>query len=308
MRKIPLTSAVLAVLGLTAVGLAGCSQPSTAACPRPVDDASVVDLVRVSGDLDADPDVEFYTPLHQKTTASADIVVGEGAPIETDAQVVVLDLTLLSGADGEQLLQGTTRPAQLQELTTAIPGLSDGLRCATEGTRTVIALAPDDLSPQAAASAGLEEDDSAVAVVDVRQVYLARANGADVFNSDSGLPTVVRASDGRPGIIIPDSAAPTDLVVETIVRGDGPVVTGEQPVRVHYTSVDWSTRTQRQTTWDSAPAAVAFGADAPAFAQALEGQTVGSQVLVVVPAGEDGGGSAVVYVVDILGIDAAATR
>ncbi len=307
MRKIPLTSAVIAVLGLTAVGLTACSQPTTGACPRPAADASLAELVTVSDDLDAEPDIELYTPLHQSATGSVDIVVGEGAPIETDAQVVVLDLTLLSGADGEKLLQGTTRPAQLKDLTTAIPGLSDGLRCATEGTRTVIALAPDDLSPQAADSAGLAEGDSAVAVVDVRQVYLARANGADVFNSDSGLPTVVRATDGRPGLVIPDSAAPADLVVQTIKRGDGPAVTGEAPVRVHYTSVDWSTRTQLQTTWDSAPAAVAFGPDAPAFAEALEGQTVGSQVMIVVPAGEDGG-SAVVYVVDILGIDATATR
>ena len=54
----------------------------------------------------------------------------------------------------------------------------------------------------------------------------------------------------------------------------------------------------------------------PGFAEALEGQTVGSQVLVVIPPelayGEEGAGSipanaTLVFVIDILGIDTPAT-
>ena len=313
MRKIPLMSAVIAVLGLTVVGLAGCSQPSAGACPRPVADASLADVVTVSDDIDAKPEIELYTPLRQKTTASEDVVTGDGNAIETDAQVVVLDITLVSGADGEVLLStrydGSTLPVQLEQLTVAIPGLSEGLRCAREGTRTVIALAPDGISAETAASAGLAEGDSAVAVVDLRQVFLARANGADVFNSGGGLPTIVRATNGRPGLVFNDSAAPKDVVTQTVKRGDGAAVTGDAPVLVNYTSFGWTTQKQMQTTWDAAPTSITFGDEAPEFAEALKGQTVGSQVMIVVPQADVAGGdAAVVYVIDILGVDTTTTQ
>lgn len=304
MRKIPLASAVIAVLGLSVVGLTGCSQSAASACPRPVDDASIADLVSVSDDIDAAPALTAYTPINQKATGSYDVVVGDGPAIETDDQLVVIDLTMIDGADGGDLISGSTRPVQLKELTSSFPGLSDALRCATQGSRVVVALAPDGITPETAASIDLAEGDSAIAVVDLRQVYLARADGADVFHSGTGLPAVVRAVDGRPGVVIPDSAPPADLVTQTIKRGDGAEVTGDEPVRVHYTSVGWETKAQVQSTWDAAPPSITFGPDAPAFADALKGQTVGSQVMVVAP----GADATVVFVVDILGIDAAESQ
>ena len=98
-----------------------------------------------------------------------------------------------------------------------------------------------------------------------------------------GCRRVVRAPDGRPGIIVPDGEAPTEVIVQTIKKGDGPVVTGDEPVRVHYTGVLWDDRTVFDTTWDGDPASLTLDAVVPGFAQALEGQTVGSQVMVVVP-------------------------
>ncbi|MET0812718.1 MAG: hypothetical protein ABWY03_06665 [Microbacterium sp.] len=304
MRKIPLVPAGIAVLGLTLAVLTGCSASSTSACERPVDDAALSDVVTVTGDFGSQPKVAMYTPLSQKATASEDVIVGDGDIITTDAQVVVLDVTFVSGADGEELVSGSTRPTQLSALTDAFPGLSDGLRCAAQGSRVVVALAPDDITAETAASLGLAEGDSAVAVVDVQQVYLARANGADVFNSGLGLPSVVRATDGRPGVIVPDSAPPSDVVVQTIKRGDGEVVSGEAPVRVNYTSVGWQTKDVVQTTWDAEPPSVSFDADALPFAESLKGQTVGSQVMVIVP-GDD---QTLVYVIDILGIDPVAAQ
>lgn len=309
MRKIPLASAIVAVLALSVVALTGCSTSDSADCERPAGDASLADLVSVSGDFGTKPDVSVYTPFSQKSTASEDVIVGEGTAIETDAQLVVLDISIFSGADGEELVSGSTRPTLLTSLTDAFPGLSEGLRCATEGSRVVVALAPDGIAPQTAASLELAEGTSAVAVIDVRQVYLARANGADVFNSGLGLPSVIRATDGRPGVVVPDSAAPTDTVVETIKRGDGEVVTGDTPVRVNYTSVNWTTKALVQSTWDAEPLALSFAADAPPFAASLTGHTVGSQVMVIVPGPDDSGAdSAVIYVVDILGVDTDASQ
>ena len=89
MRKIP---ASLAVLGLVAVGLVGCSLPGSNACDRADDaDASVLSGVTVSGETDEAPEVELYTPFHTDSAASEDVVVGEGLEITDDSQLIVMD-------------------------------------------------------------------------------------------------------------------------------------------------------------------------------------------------------------------------
>ncbi len=181
----------------------------------------------------------------------------------------------------------------------------------------VVALPPGEVEAQNAANLGLKEDDSAVAVVDVRKVYLPKAEGANQYNDALGMPTVVRAPDGRPGIIVPAATPPSDLVVQTLKKGDGPAVAAGDTVRVHYTGVTWDGREVFDTTWDSEPRSLALGSIVPGLAEALEGATVGSQLLVVIPpelgyGDQQQGGiaanSTLVFVVDILGIDAAPAR
>lgn len=317
MRKIPVA---LAVLGLLTLGLAGCSLPGTSDCSRPaVSDPDVMDLIQVSGSTDAEPDVEVFTPLRTSHLAYQDIETGEGNVVTTDDQLVVLDVALFSGATGEQLVAtpydgDLSRVFPISQWAQGFPGFGEALECAAEGSRIAVALSPEDMTPESAASLGLEENDSAVAVIDVRKVYLAAANGADQFNSGHGLPAVVRAPDGRPGLIIPDGAPPEDIAIQTIKKGTGPEVTGDQPVRVHYTGVVWGEDDPFDSTWDSQPASLTLDGVVPGFAQALEGQTVGSQVLAVIPpdlgyGDEDQGaipaGSTLVFVIDILGLDPA---
>ena len=317
MRKIP---AALAVLGLVTVGLAGCSLPGSSDCSRPaVSDPDVMGLIDVTGDTDAEPDVEVYTPLRTSGLAYEDVVTGEGTAITSPEQLMVVDVALVSGATGEPLvataydgdLTSVTSPSQWAE---SFPGFEEALQCATEGSRVAVALSPEDMAPGAASSFGLEDEDSAVAVIDIRKVYLAAADGANQFNSGFGLPSVVRAPDGRPGLIIPDGAAPEDLAIQTLKKGTGPEVTGEEPVRVHYTGVVWGQDEEFDSTWDGPAASLTLDSVVPGFAQALEGQTVGSQVMVVIPPdlgygdqeqGAIPAGSTLVFVIDILGLDAA---
>jgi hypothetical protein len=318
-RKIP---ASLAVLGLVSVGLVGCSLPGIQACSRPDgSDPTVTDLITVSGSTDEAPEVELYTPFVVTDTVFQDDATGEGTAISVDGQLVVLDITLVSGETGETLVaegydDDLSRVAPVSRWAQILPGFEDALHCATEGSRIVVALAPGDIEAETAASLGLDEDESAVAVVDVRKVYLPKADGANQYNVGTGVPTVVRAPDGRPGIIVPDAAPPTDLVVQTIKKGDGPVVTGDDPVRVHYTGMTWDDRTVFETTWDADPQSVELDSMLPGFAEALTGQTVGSQVLIVIPPDQGYGdqeqgsipaNSTLVFVVDILGLDQAAT-
>lgn len=271
----------------------------------------------VSGSGDGEPTVDVRTPFHVDSTATKVIDRGDGTAIVDDNQLVVLDITVVSGDTGESVIAtpysgDLTRVFALSEWTQGFPGLATALDCATEGSRLIVGLTPDDLAEGAASSIGLSDEESAVAVVDVRKVYLARADGAEQFTEGHGLPTVVRAPDGRPGIIVPDATPPADVVTEVIKRGDGPELTADDTARAHYTGVVWETGEVFATTWDAQPAQVSEETLPPAVVTALEGQTVGSQVLVVVPPSEGfgdeqqgaiPGGSTLVYVIDLLGID-----
>lgn len=318
MPRIP---AYLAVLGLAAAGLTGCSLlPGADACPRPdASPPSVMDQITVTGSTDDAPDVELYTPFRVTSPAFEDLVVGDGTPITSDSQLVVMDISITSGETGDGLVETAydgdlSAVSTVERWKTVVPGMAEALECATEGSRIVIALPPGGIEESTTASLELAEDESAVAVIDLRKVYLPKADGADQFVVGSGLPGVVRGPDGRPGIIVPDAAPPSDLVVQTLKKGDGPVVTGEAPVRVHYTGVTWDDRTVFETTWDAEPQSVDLETMIPGFAEALEGQTVGSQVLIVIPPDQGYGDQAqgaippdstLVFVVDILGIDQA---
>ena len=310
MRKIP---AALAVLGLVTVGLAGCSLPGASDCSPPASDSELLDLVDVTGSVDSAPAVDVYTPFHASEGSSAGLEQGAGtSAITTDDQLVVLDFTLVSGETGETLVAtpyngDLSNVLAMSQVTQTFPTWGDALECATEGSRVVVAMAPGDIEAEAAASVGLAEDDSAIAVVDVRKVYLAAADGQNQFNSEGGLPSVVRAPDGRPGLVIPDSASPDELVVQTIKKGDGEVVTADVPVRAHVLGVSWDDKEQVKNTWEAQPETITLDGD-PVLAEALVGQTVGSQVLVVVPADQGGTDQATVFVFDILGLDAAPTQ
>ncbi|HEX5858779.1 MAG TPA: FKBP-type peptidyl-prolyl cis-trans isomerase [Microbacterium sp.] len=318
MRRIP---AVLVASALAALTLAGCAPAGSAnsdGCTRPASAGTAAEkFVTVSGDTDSAPSVDFYSPLRAEKTSFEDVEVGTGTALTDDAQLVVLDLTIINGSDGETLFETAYDGSNAQvlsrsEWTTPVPGLGDALDCATEGSRIVTVIPPDEIDPNTAATLGLSEGDSAVAVVDVRKVYLPKANGADQFVEGQGMPTVVRASDGTPGIIIPDATAPDEVVVEVLKKGDGEVVTGDAPVRVHYTGVTWDGDEPFDSSWGSKPVSLTVEGVVEGFGQALEGQTVGSQILVVIPPefgygdqeqAEIPANSTLVFVIDILGID-----
>lgn len=312
MRRTP---ALLAATALVAVGLVGCSSTPTATpCPDP---SAALNLIQVTGSTDSEPRVDVSVPFHVDTTSAEVIEAGDGLAFEDETQTALIDVAVVSGETGEPLVATSysgdvSATPTLAQLAETFPALPAALECATEGSRVAVAVAPDGIAPEAVASLGLAEGESAVLVVDVRKVYLAKANGDDQFVESRGLPTVVRAPDGRPGIIVPDAPAPEELVVQTLKRGDGPVVTGDAPVRVNYTGVVWDTQEVFDSSWGAAPVSLDPAGVVPGFADALEGQTVGSQVLAVLPPDQAYGdteqgaipaGSTLVFVIDILGID-----
>lgn len=299
MLRIP---AVLAVLGLSALTLAACSSaPAAASCERADSDASVLDFVHTSGGFGS-PEMTLDAPVFVDRTIFTDETVGDGLRVSAEGQDVQFTASIANGATGAAILTSGTQVQSLSSWRTNYDGLADMMMCATEGSRIVGAIPADQVSAAAAQSMGLGDGQSLVVTIDLQKVYLAAADGVPQYNDRRGMPSVVLAPDGRPGLIIPDAAAPGELAVELLKKGSGPEVAAADSVRVQYTGVDWDTRKVTDSTWEDGAATSVTSSSTLAFAPQLVGQTVGSQLLVVVPGAA--GAAATAYVIDLLGIDA----
>lgn len=316
MRRI---SAALAVIGLSALTLVGCASatPSEASCDHAVGTSGALDTVTVSGAVGT-PDLVLSAPVYVDHTVGKDETVGTGLRVTSDAQDVQFTITITSGSTGQKILTSGTQVMSVSKWREAYAGFAQLMTCATEGSRIVGAIPASDLAPQAAQGWGLSGTDSIVVALDLQKVYPAAADGVPQYNDRRGMPSVVLAPDGRPGIIVPDTAPPADLAVEVLKKGDGPVVGDTDNIRINYTGLTWGSHEAFDSTWEKgASAAVTLDSVVPGFAQALKGQTVGSQILVVIPPALGYGdkasasipaGSTLVFVIDVLGIDTPATQ
>ena len=129
-----------------------------------------------------------------------------------------------------------------------------------------------------------------------------------------GLPEVTLAADGTPSIKLPPGEAPSTLVSQLLIRGDGPQLKAGQAVMVQYVGWIWDATgaLEFNSTW-AAHQVLSWQLSAvvtlPGLVQGLIGVPVGSQVLLIIPpdlgfgdAGQEviPGGSTLVYVVDVL--------
>jgi len=251
--------------------------------------------VDATGDIGA-AKVSLTSPVPTSHVIYDDLIVGDGPAVRESAQDVVGAVTLLSGTTG-QVLQTGAVIWSADKMNEMLGGGGAALECATEGSRVAFAIPAADLPEGMADQAGLDEHGSLVGSIDIQAVLLAKAEGRDVFNDARGLPTVVRAPGGQPGIIIPDTSAPKKVVTQTLIDGQGAKV-GDGTAVFNYTAVAWADRTVTGSSWESGVVYDATTLPEQVMDQVAKA-TVGSQLLVVVP-GENGAATA--YVVDVLGV------
>ncbi len=130
-----------------------------------------------------------------------------------------------------------------------------------------------------------------------------------------GATTPVAAQDPavKPEFTIPEGAPPDELVVETLIAGDGATAETGDTVRVHYVGKAWSTGAQFDASWDRGqPFDFELGAGRviPGWDRGIRGMQVGGRRRLVIPPGlaygEQGAGEAIgpgetlVFVVDLL--------
>ncbi|MFJ3407516.1 FKBP-type peptidyl-prolyl cis-trans isomerase [Promicromonospora sp. NPDC090134] len=321
------TTAALAAVALASIALTGCAsaddsgsdnaaasdgnvcEVTAAAEPSPMpspaeEDVKAVDAIEVSGPVGKEPKVTFKAPLKVTSPTSRVVDEGTGAELVEGAQVTI-NYVVIAGKDGST--SGSTWETKKPEsFTLGDPQydlLNDRLIGQKVGTRLLMASTAMDQTIQV----------TMVEVTESKEIP-TRAEGTEVAPKE-GLPTVELAEDGQPTVTIPaDYEAPTELVVQPLVEGDGAEVTKDQTVTVQYAGCLLD-GTSFDSSWSrGTPTSFPLSGVIPGWTNGIAGQKVGSQVLLVVPAdqgyGEQENGaipanSTLVFVVDILEAKAA---
>jgi peptidylprolyl isomerase len=160
-------------------------------------------------------------------------------------------------------------------------------------------------------SLGIGASDAIIFIFDVIDAYLQRASG-EAKAPVAGLPTVILAPNGQPGIQIPVGDAPTEFKRSILVEGAGEEIAIGDTVVVHYSGWTWQ-GDLFDSSWETlAPASFQVSAESviQGFVQSLEGVKVGSQVVAVIPPelgygdtaqGSIPAGSTLIFVIDVLG-------
>ncbi len=312
------TAAALVLAGIVAASLTACSTaPETGDC-TPAASGSVSDSVTVSGDFGTEPTVEFSAPLTVESTQRTVEITGEKRTAFAELNdEVTINFVLYNGTTGTKLSSSYTdgQPAVFTvNEDVYLPGLIKAIACSAAGDRVTGVIPPAEaFGANGSTNLAVAAGESLVFIVDVISIAPGIATGEPQPPVD-GLPTVKLAADGTPTITIPDTAPPTELQIAVLKKGDGTVVAEGDAVKVQYLGMNYNTKTVFDQSWNS-QGPVTFTTDGvvAGFGQALVGQAVGSQILVVIPpdlgygpaGGNEGAGisatDTIVFVIDILG-------
>ncbi|MBF4589766.1 MULTISPECIES: FKBP-type peptidyl-prolyl cis-trans isomerase [unclassified Curtobacterium] len=298
MRTIP---ALLVTIGLAA-SLTACASSGAGTSPTSCDaPGPASEAVTASGRFGAEPKVNIPTGLTTKGTQVSVLRQGEGRRID-DGTPVLIEYTLVDGATGKvaQTSGYTGKTAPITAGSSNAGALGDALQCANVGDRLAVAL------PQSALASGAKAtkktEDAVVAVIDVKRAYDARATGTPQVAAD-GMPAVVLAPDGAPGITVPSTTAPKGDETHLLRKGSGAVLTAKDTAVIKYTAVTWGEdSTVAGSSWTDGTGAqtvpLTKGQVQEGVRNAIVGSRVGDQVLAVVHQQ----GIAYAYVIDVLGV------
>ncbi len=336
MPSSPVRAAAVLVLAASVLFLFGCSKdepaadaaspspsatPSSAAPspsptptktpkPKEIKASNNFDKVTVTGGFGEAPKVKVEAPWAIDKTRTKVLDASNG-PAVSEAQGVEVNYYGVNGRTGKKFDESfsTGQPVAFN-LAQVVPGFSKGLVGQRKGSRVLIAMpGQDGYDPMGGnPQAGIEVGDTLIFVVDLVDVQLAGPEGSTVQPKE-GLPTVTEKG-GKPEITIPESAPPTSLAVQPLIKGKGKKVGANDTITFNYLWARWSDGKVLEESYSGKPANAPLSGLLPGMVKGLEGQTVGSRVLLVIPPADgypDGNatpsikpGETLVMVVDLL--------
>ena len=311
------------LIGLSAAGVSVASSLPAGCEPAGAAGKASSLVSAQDGEPQTPPVLQFPTPLVTSGTEISTVQEGAGV-VASEGSAVDFHVAAYLGSGGQLLTASSYAPDQPVRRVVEKDGedyFSDVLRCATTGDRLII-------TDQVQAAFGpipedeiVQNDSTVVLVIDILQAYPAVADGSRQALVDQA-PMIVQHPSGRHGVSVPMGSAPEELVVYTVKEGTGAALQEGDKVVTHFTGVVWETKQTFSSSFDQGTPVTLTLLDGSAdegnggviggvFA-GLVGQTVGSQVAIVVPPAlgyPDGNqpagvpdGSTLIYVFDILGV------
>ena len=280
--------------------------------PAKVDDALPV-TVTGPADPAVAPTAEFAAPLTVEETTRKVVTAGTGEEIGAD-DAVRFAYALYAGPTGEELDSSYGKTDLRIDVAQVTKGIARGMLGAHVGDRLAIAIAPEDGFGEAVTQfgkQGVDAQSTVVLVADITGTVPTIATG-EAVTPPANLPTVVLDDAGVPqDVEVTDTAPPADTVAQTLVKGTGPVVTSGMQVKMQYVGATLADGEVFESSWESGKAfetVIGQGQVIAGWDKGIPGQTVGSRVLLVIPAADAYGDAptggqpagALVFVVDIL--------
>lgn len=169
-----------------------------------------------------------------------------------------------------------------------IPGWDKGLIGQKVNSRVELAIPPVlGYGTSGNSQAGIKGTDTLVFVVDVvgRFNKDSSAKGKVVPQTDAALPKVGANTDGKaPSITVPKTKAPTKLVSNYILEGDGPEVKATDTLLLQYKGVLWDGGKEFDASYKAGQlAAFPLAQLIKGWQQGLVGKKAGSRVMLVTP-------------------------
>ncbi|CAM3755308.1 FKBP-type peptidyl-prolyl cis-trans isomerase [Isoptericola cucumis] len=272
--------------------------------PQPTkEDVAALEAVKVEGKAGKEPKLSYDKPFEVSAPTSRVVDEGDGAELTEGVQVTMQHVAYDGGAKkvASTWDQGAPTSFMLGDAQFGI--LTEPLVGQKVGARVLVA------NPVQAQDGSTQTSVNLVEITDVKKIP-TRAEG-EAVEPAKGLPTVTLDDSGKPSVEIPkDYKAPKKLTAQTLIKGDGPKVKENQTVTAHYSGWTLDGK-QFDSSWDrGTPSSFSLQQVIPGWTQGLAGQTVGSQVLLVIPADQAYGaekseqnplgGETLVFVVDVL--------
>lgn len=335
--------AAAAALALSACSGSGGSKPQSSSTPKASSTAAAAtdlgcsiksgdasDGVTVTGAVGSAPTLKVPSGLVAKSEQRTVVATGSGEKPKA-GRMVVAGLAAYDATSGKTISApfgwGSEKGELLVQLgdSSMVPGLSHTFGCVPVGSRVVYA-APASVAFGSAdnvtnnfSDGSVKAADTVVLTGDVLDELPQKAEGTPQ-KAQAGFPTVKLASDGQPKISYDKKATPSKTTeVEVLKKGSGPTVKAGETVTAQYQGTIWRTGKIFDQSWGNAhggtfpstPSSFATTGVVKGFADALVGQTVGSQVEVVIPPADGYGTSGnsdagikgtdtLVFVIDIL--------
>ena len=263
--------------------------------------------VSAKGKLGSKPDISFKTPFKVKNQTHQVIQEGDGEVIRDGDRVCARSLALdaKTGKVINSTWDKSSPECSIVISRKSIPAFYDTFKGLKVNSTVAVGI-------EESGSGSSQATDSYIMALTFvsRSRNLTRAQGQKVTNLPSDLPKISLDDKGKPSLDLNSYQPKGGLVVQPLIKGSGAKVGQHQSVSANYTGWLASDGKQFDSSWDRGQASD-FSLDQviKGWQQGLAGQTVGSQVLLVIPPDLGYGNqkqqsipanSTLIFVVDIL--------